>query len=173
VSSIPLDQCVKKISSLHKSFDKDIVAHTIRAYTVPSNEGANVVAINTSKLTKIRAKQLLRLSKNWRTEEFMKAWQDTVPDEITVTAEFLKGEAITETFGLEERLKYFPASDLPSNPQERFSVLFVVKTKWTLEEILPYLRDLTRPGCTEEQLLLRYARLSFGPGNTKLYSTRL
>ena len=41
-----------------------------------------------------------------------------------------------------EVIRYFPVSNLPELPQDRFNSLFKAKEKWTLDEIAPFIRFL-------------------------------
>jgi hypothetical protein len=59
-----------------------------------------------------------------------------------------KGLALVETRGTMTYLKYYPAAALPVDAQSRFRQLFVVRNKWALSEIQPYIAYVTRiDGC--------------------------
>ena len=65
----------------------------------------------------------------------------------------------SELFGSDlTTLKYFPASDLPADPAARFSDLFLTRSKWRGEEIIPFLSDIAVNSKERDKLLLKYCR---------------
>ena len=112
-----------------------------------------------------------------------------------------QGLALEEKRGSSSYVKYYPASALPLDAQARFRQLFTLRAKWAQADIQPYLSYvscqtgeqagsesliLTRcwlctnlhrgievtTGMTAEQLLLKYARGSQGPGGVRFYNSR-
>ena len=42
-----------------------------------------------------------------------------------------------------EQIRHFPENKLPINVQERLALLFNTKTKWSLDEITPFMTNMT------------------------------
>ena len=57
-----------------------------------------------------------------------------------------------------DQIRYFPESKLPNNVQERLGILFNTKSKWSLDEITPFVINLTTPKLNVKALLTKYAR---------------
>ncbi|WFD03635.1 Ctf8p and Ctf18p associating protein [Malassezia obtusa] len=60
-------------------------------------------------------------------------------------------------------IQYFPHTSLPLAPAQRFQDLFLLRTQWVREELVPFLDDLTRTGSKAsslESLLVKHARSS-------------
>ncbi|KAF8826823.1 hypothetical protein HHX47_DHR5001047 [Lentinula edodes] len=55
-------------------------------------------------------------------------------------------------------VKYFPISSLPIDPAQRFSDLFLTRSKWKNEDIVPFLSDIAVNSKERDKLLLKYAR---------------
>lgn len=50
----------------------------------------------------------------------------------------LEGMALVDLDAKPQVIWFYPESELPEDIQERISVLFQVREKWTLEEIRPF-----------------------------------
>lgn len=103
------------------------------------------------------ARRILRGGK-MRLENFMEEWMKKVPEGMQATFDMLEGEVLSEKLGIETWIYSFSISTLPSNPAERFSMLFKERTKWVWKDLDPYIRDLKVPGLSSEALLLKYTR---------------
>ena len=55
-------------------------------------------------------------------------------------------------------LAYFPASELPVDPAQRFTDLFLTRQRWKAGEIAPFLSDIVLDHKERDKLLLKYAR---------------
>ena len=66
----------------------------------------------------------------------------------------LEGLAVLD----KDQIRYFPEAKLPTMVQERLSVLFDTKEKWRLDEITPFVINLTTPKLNVKGLLTKYAR---------------
>lgn len=60
--------------------------------------------------------------------------------------------------GLPRTIQYYPKSLLPLDPAPRFQELFLTRSQWFLEELEPFIEDLSVDPKRREALLLRYAR---------------
>lgn len=58
----------------------------------------------------------------------------------------------------DETVKYFPVSSLPADPAQRFSDLFLTRSKWKNEDIIPFLSDIAVNAKERDKMLLKYAR---------------
>eukprot|EP00794_Sanderia_malayensis_P004537 gene4537-5134_t len=104
--------------------------------------------------------------------EFFEAWRQSVPDGMTTKSEQLQGLALEDTDSHPAVIWHFPASNLPEDPQERFNTLFKVRSKWTRQEIEPYIRDLCGPKESMNALLLKFARCSTDAIGNKVYNSK-
>ena len=59
-----------------------------------------------------------------------------------------------------DQIRYFPEANLPIVVQDRLSVLFNTKEKWTLDEITPFVIKMTTAKMNVKALLTKYARCS-------------
>ena len=57
-----------------------------------------------------------------------------------------------------DQIRYFPEATLPIVVQDRLSILFSTKEKWTLDEITPFVINMTTPKLNVKALLTKYAR---------------
>ncbi|GAB4813586.1 hypothetical protein N2152v2_000632 [Parachlorella kessleri] len=115
------------------------------------------------------AQRLLASQPQWGAEEFLDAWQGSVPESMTPGWEMLRGEALVAG----GRVKRFPVEGLPKDPAGRFAALFAERERWAWEDLEPYIIGLQGPGQTVEGLLLKYARASQPkPTDPMLYSAR-
>ena len=55
-------------------------------------------------------------------------------------------------------LAYFPAAELPVDPAQRFTDLFLTRQRSKAEEIAPFLSDIVLDHKERDKLLLKYAR---------------
>lgn len=55
-------------------------------------------------------------------------------------------------------LAYFPSSELPVLPSDRFSDLFLTQSRWRADEIAPFLKEIAVDSKERDKLLMKYAR---------------
>ncbi len=60
-------------------------------------------------------------------------------------------------------LAYFPSSELPVEPGARFAELFLARPRWKIEEISPFLADISVDAKERDKLLLKHARTVTDP----------
>ena len=104
----------------------------------------------------------------------MNIWQESLPiiddeneENFKVEIKQLEGLALVD----QEQIRFFPESKLPINIQERLVVLFDTKEKWTLDEITPFVINLTTQKLNVKALLTKYARASRVNG-VQLFSSK-
>lgn len=59
-----------------------------------------------------------------------------------------------------DQLIYFPSSALPVDHAARFADLFMIRPRWKVDEIAPFLSDVTVNAKERDKLLLKFARAS-------------
>jgi sister chromatid cohesion protein DCC1 len=111
---------------------------------------------------------LLLEKNNWEDKnDFLGTWKSLLPDHFTPTMDMLQGECLemnSESLGEHGKkatktgVMKLSARELPRDPSERFRRLFNVQREWTYSAVQPYICNLTGPGQTVEELLLKYAR---------------
>ncbi|KAG2434269.1 hypothetical protein HXX76_007994 [Chlamydomonas incerta] len=107
--------------------------------------------------------------------EFMTAWGRAVPEGLQpgLSLDMLKAEALVEGSGAEARISSFPSAALPSDPAQRFSLLFAVRPRWAWADLEPFLAGIKVPGQSAEAVLLRFARASQAtPDSPLMYTAR-
>ena len=75
-------------------------------------------------------------------------------ESFNVKVEQLEGLALVD----KDQIRYFSEANLPIVIQERLKVLFNTKEKWTLEEITPFVNNMTTEKLNVKALLTKYAR---------------
>ena len=120
---------------------------------------------------------LLQTGTNFHLNEFTKLWQQALPggddksatltvggrpetDRCVFRADLsqLKGIALVDT--KDQTVKNFPEWKLPENIQDRLSVLFQMRSLWTLDDLEPFVTTCTTPKLNVNALLTKYARAS-------------
>ena len=81
---------------------------------------------------------------------------------------FIQSIAIIDDQNGLDYIYYYPPIKLPSTPLLRVQELFKKKREWTLDEIGPYLSDITT---TPAQFLLNYAQV-IKKGDKSVYISR-
>ncbi|KAK5574564.1 hypothetical protein RB653_009817 [Dictyostelium firmibasis] len=191
LDSIPIDKCMENIRA-----PEFILKHCLQLYskqksslsttneettttttttTTTSNE--NICSLDFNKICIFRAKQLLTLStkSNMKFEEFMDNWKDTLPVGIQPNFSMLKGIAIlitSPTNPKEISVKFIDESTLPSIPKARFKELFQISTRWTIDDIEPFIKPTIPPGNSLEQFILTYSRPITTSTGEKMIVTR-
>lgn len=127
---------------------------------------------------------ILATSPKFQLEEFKSMWQKAVPggDEQDIYNKEL-GDPIFKTNlnqlnGMalvdyeDSEIKLFPEWKLPTDIQERLQVLFNERERWTLEDISPYIKNLTTPKLNANALLTKYSKVVTGPCGKKMFCAK-
>ncbi|KAL1922885.1 uncharacterized protein VTP21DRAFT_9261 [Calcarisporiella thermophila] len=149
-----------------------VIQHVLARYAEVVSEG--VYKLSREKVVRFMGQQLLRSQKDkrWPLDDFMLLWQKMVPDEFTVSLDLLKGDYLLDTEVFHQYLNYFPRSELPIEPAERFRALFAERARWEAAELLPYVEDLAADKKKLDALLLKHCRSSKADGKT-IYTHRV
>ncbi|KAH8119272.1 sister chromatid cohesion protein Dcc1 [Phellopilus nigrolimitatus] len=109
-------------------------------------------------------------------DEFLTKWRTVVGDsfENRVDLSLLLGNFITsrQSSSSKPTLTYFPSSELPVLPAERFSDLFLLQTRWRAADIAPFLSDIAIDNKERDKLLMKYARSTTDKEGVVWYTTR-
>ncbi|OAD46872.1 Sister chromatid cohesion protein DCC1 [Eufriesea mexicana] len=103
----------------------------------------------------------------------MESWRIGTPEKMEPKGEYLSGIAyITwNNLTMTKEVVSFTEADLSNDINERFNQLFKAKNKWTVQEITPYLINLTTHRMNVNALLTKYARCSVING-IKYYNSK-
>ena len=141
-------------------------------------------AANKDSICKFYGEFLLATSPKYDLSEFIRIWQKAVPGgedpDLTsnthsgpafqVNVIQLKGSALVDLENNE--IKTFPEWKLPVEIQERLQVLFQEREKWTLEDISPYVENLTTPKLNVNALLTKYSKATPGKDGKKMFCAK-
>ncbi|PNW72477.1 hypothetical protein CHLRE_16g684155v5 [Chlamydomonas reinhardtii] len=108
-------------------------------------------------------------------QEFLALWGRAVPEALQpqLGLDLLRAETLVEGTGSEARISSFPSAALPSDPAQRFSLLFTVRPRWAWTDLEPFLAGIKVPGQSAEAVLLRFARASQAtPDSPLMYTAR-
>ncbi|XP_078318948.1 sister chromatid cohesion protein DCC1-like isoform X2 [Crassostrea virginica] len=183
-TGIPLEECMETLGQL---FPKEVITHIIQCYademkSAPSQRDqdpedqpmeidAKFFTFNEDKVCQFFAELILRSSGKFNFKEFLRVWEQTVPQGMKTSLSQLEGIALIEKDAVPEVIGYYPVEDLPEDVGERFNQLFKTREKWSLADISPYIRDMTTKKLDVGGLLTKYARASMLNG-VKVFSSR-
>ncbi|WWC70958.1 uncharacterized protein I206_104910 [Kwoniella pini CBS 10737] len=112
----------------------------------------------------VKDKKLIEFEKEWK-EEIGEEWKDEIDIKL-LEGEYLisNGPINSITFNSlndNKFITHFPLSSLPIQPLQRFTDLFLTKSKWNPEEILPFLKGLTCEGDikSRDKLIVKFVRV--------------
>ena len=152
--NVPKSEAVQAISDIEA---KEIIEQVFDHYFDPQGR------VNREKLCRFYGEYLLQSSTVFNCKEFLQIWQESLPiiDDpedpgFTANLDQLDGIALCN----EEQIRFFPEWKLPVTIQDRLTVLFDSKEKWSLSEITPFVINMTTPKLNVKALLTKYARAS-------------
>ena len=177
-NSWPLDRVDKgqTIDTLQELEPPELVAQVFDQYFSPNEEDSHQQhhhhRLDRRKLSRFYGEYLLHTGSLFHLEEFVTMWRQSLPEGVEPSpGEDLSGLAIVDCSKSPGTIRYFPEHSLPENVLERFQTLFSVKQKWTLEEIGPFVENLTTDKLDVKALLTKYARAS-NEGGVKVFSSK-
>ncbi|KAK4315020.1 hypothetical protein Pmani_013724 [Petrolisthes manimaculis] len=169
---VPYKESVEILSELEP---RAVMVQCFEYYLAPTDNenesGDALYTLQDDKICRLCAEVLLKSADKYNLNEFLSIWQQSVPEGLTTNMSQLEGLALVDRSGSADAISYFPVSSLPSGIQERFNCLFETREKWSIEEIRPYIMDLTGEKTPVNALLTKYARASTSNG-IKYYSGR-
>lgn len=170
-SKIPLEGCLSKLLQLEPSF---AIEHCLKCYGTAFTDDLGEVfyKLSEAKVCQFYGELILRPAGKFNYHEFMKSWQDSVPEGMLTSLHQLEGVALTDMNATPPVIWFYPVTALPQDPTERFNRLFALREKWTQSDIEPYIRDLETSSQSLKALLLKHARMSTGPKGEKIYNAK-
>ncbi|XP_043802214.1 sister chromatid cohesion protein DCC1 [Apis laboriosa] len=158
---------------IFKSVFEAVFARYTQVSEKSKKDGTSLYRYNEEKCCKTLAKVLLAVSPITEYKQFMKSWHIGTPEKIEPKEEYLKGIALIKwnNSTMTREVVSFTEANLPIDINERFNELFKAKNKWTVQEITPYIINLTTNKMNVNALLTKYARCSIING-IKYYSSK-
>ncbi|KAJ3778775.1 sister chromatid cohesion protein Dcc1 [Lentinula raphanica] len=106
---------------------------------------------------------ILKDAKTLNKDDLITTWTEVVGDKFasSISLDLLAGNYIVVPASpYSDRLvvKYFPISSLPVDPAQRFADLFLTRSRWKNEDIVPFLSDIAVNSKERDKMLLKYAR---------------
>ncbi|CAG8483060.1 6525_t:CDS:2 [Ambispora leptoticha] len=143
-----------------------------------SNRLDPIVKLSKDKICSFIGLHLLRTEgKAWIYSDFIANWVIKIPDqwESILSFDLLKGNAIKE-YNQQKECEYielFAASDLSTDPEKRFRELFTFRSRWTLDDIRPFLDDIVDDSFQKlEDLLPKYTKQLKDENGQTLYQLK-
>ncbi|KAL8615987.1 hypothetical protein ACOMHN_014949 [Nucella lapillus] len=157
---------------LHDLFPGEVITHILRCFSSGDHdEETATFDLDEDKVCLFYAEVCLRNAGKFNLSEFLQVWEQSVPPGMKTFLHQVQGVALVDRDSRPETISFFPADDLPEDVSERFDYLFERRKKWTLEEITPYVSDLTTDKLDVGALLTKYSRASTQNG-LKVFSSR-
>lgn len=180
IKQVNLAIIIDELKHLYKTY---IIEHVLKQYSKHDTQN-NMCILDSTKICILRAQQLFQRLQPYPHSKFMTDWQDLLPYNIQPSIDMLRGYAIYEpipysiaelsndsTLQLQrtasrivadnmnrQQWLYFNVDSLSVNVKERFQQLFNRKTKWTINEIIPYVNDICPQNLTVEKFLIKHCR---------------
>ncbi|CAG8623797.1 2981_t:CDS:2 [Ambispora gerdemannii] len=138
-----------------------------------------VAKLSKEKICSFIGLHLLRTEgKPWIYSDFVANWVIKIPDqwESVLSFDLLKGNAIKE-YNHQKECEYielFAASELPTDPEKRFRELFTFRSRWTLDDIKPFLDDIVNDSFQKfEDLLPKYTKQLKDESGQTIYQLKI
>ncbi|XP_062501736.1 sister chromatid cohesion protein DCC1-like isoform X2 [Corticium candelabrum] len=170
--SVPLGECCMLLEELYPRF---VVKHCLELYgqkCTSEDDVDDIYCFDELKVCQFYAEYLLRPAGRFNIDDFLESWQQSVPSGMQTSLQQLMGLALWDLDARPPVIWHFPARDLPEDSTERFARLFKTRTKWTLEEIEPFIRDLATEKISANAVLLKYARMSTNGLGKKVFNSK-
>jgi len=152
--------CVKKketVEALKDLVPDSLVSQVFDIYCDIMDGGdGDEYLVNNDKVCRFYGDYLLSSASSFNLAEFSTMWQEAVPTGLKTNIGQLDGLVIVDSDA--GTVKRFLEADLPDNIQERLSVLFQSRERWTVSEITPFVKELSTEKLNVNALLTKYAR---------------
>jgi sister chromatid cohesion protein DCC1 len=172
LAALPAARCVERCLEQNiPGFDELSIRHCLRTLSIPADSDweswsaaidAEHFALQPEAVCRFRARSLLSECDAWPKDKFLEAWAEALPAGEIPDLSLLNGLAVILQPSVSESdepiVQHLPVAALPLPPKERFASLFHVKRSWTLDELVPYVKDLLDPGCSATKVVLAHAR---------------
>jgi sister chromatid cohesion protein DCC1 len=168
-TAIPLSECCTVLGDLYPDF---VVKHCLELYGEKCSFADDTYCLSELKICQFYAEYLLRPVDRFCFNDFLESWQQSVPSGMTTSIQQLKGLALWDLDARPPVIWHFSVKDLPEDPAERFAKLFRARSKWTLDELEPFISDLGTKKVSASALLLKFARVSTDKLGRKVYNSK-
>jgi hypothetical protein len=93
---------------------------------------------------------------------FIKEFQESVVSlpNVSISLCHLEGLYLIQEIAMKKTIRYFPKNILPFDAKGRFQELFVARSKWDKNDILPFVKDLAGNDKELDRLILKHSRVS-------------
>uniref|UniRef100_A0A1B0G7N1 Sister chromatid cohesion protein DCC1 n=1 Tax=Glossina morsitans morsitans TaxID=37546 RepID=A0A1B0G7N1_GLOMM len=156
------------INALMGIAPQEIVKGLFEIYTIPTMGKDERYTYKEDLVARIVAQFILQPGLKFRVDEFLSSWQEALPDGMKCEEKYLHGLGIFDKEGSIAFICSLNEENLPLNIHERMRLLFKTKSKWTLDEIEPYIEYFTTGVLSASTLMAKYAR-SLMEGGTRYY----
>ena len=138
------------------------VARAKATHMLSSENVSAVMCIKTQKMVQVVA-----------VGAFVSAWKDSLPPGLPQVDLDMRGIAIKRE--INSRMCYIPVrdNDLPLDAAKRFAHLFAISSRWTMEELSPYMVAVAgKETKQQEKMLRKYARFARGADGSRYFCKR-
>lgn len=151
IDTVDLELCALQIS---RSFPHEVVERCLETYfvTLDNHKGQ----LHVKKYVILCATYLLESRESIKLKTFLKQWEKILNDDFQYNIELLKGLVLIKDILGTKYIKWFPAHDLPSEPDKRFKILFQQQPVWEYDDITAYLQDILESRDQVDQLLSKW-----------------
>ncbi|ODN04174.1 Sister chromatid cohesion protein DCC1 [Orchesella cincta] len=168
--------CVDENSWSSTQIEKDVVVATLSSLVLPffvekvfewffvpfEEAGASSSKVKytyqENTVCRFVGETLLKSMGKFNLREFMKVWQESVPEGLKVSPNQLSGIAVYDEDCSPPVIWHFPEDNLPETFTDRLALLFETKARWKLNEISPFTEVFSPPSQNVGNLLTKYAR---------------
>jgi sister chromatid cohesion protein DCC1 len=177
MDALPMDAVVDAMTG--DGFAPEMARNTLGAFATKRDDADDAWALDEEVVCRALVTRVLRDGiglKAWPLADVMDRWREKLREfnlgHVEAKEEYLEGLALLErpAGATDAFVRTLIASDLPTEPADRFAALWAVKPRWTLRELDPYLKGQARPGQNIEAQLLKFCRVTQGDPPT--YSKR-
>ncbi|XP_017468453.1 PREDICTED: sister chromatid cohesion protein DCC1 isoform X1 [Rhagoletis zephyria] len=142
-NSWPLDEVEfeETVAALEGIAPSDIVKGLFRIYTVPTEGKEGKFTYKEELVARIIAQNILQPELKFRKDEFMNTWQEAMPEGMHCDEIYLRALGIIDKEGHTTCIRSLVEELLPTNIHERMRILFKTKTRWTMDEMEPYIEQ--------------------------------
>ncbi|KAJ6641389.1 Sister chromatid cohesion protein DCC1 [Pseudolycoriella hygida] len=140
-------------------------------YTTKVSEQPAKYQYQEDMVCRIIAQYILQQGSKFHVGDFMSSWQEALPEGMTTDEKYLRGIGIIDKDSNPPCVRALCETNLSTKIMDRLKVLFKTKTRWTLEEIEPYIEYFSTPQLSTSSLMSKYARAITDNG-VRLYVTK-
>ncbi|XP_059608872.1 sister chromatid cohesion protein DCC1 [Phlebotomus argentipes] len=164
-------ECEESVNCLKEIVPENILRAVFALYTQPSVDHPGKFSYNEEEVCRIMARNILKPGLKFHIEDFLSTWQGTLPEGMQIQEKFLRGIGVIDRESKMPCVRTLLETSLPTNPHERFHVLFQTKDCWTLEEIEPYVECFATPTTTVTTILNKFTR-SMNKNGQRVYLSK-